>query len=302
MKFSAKILLFGEYLVLNKSDALLIPLSKYSGELAFLDSSEEFRNGKTHSNKTLKNLHSYLIKECELSDIANWFDISSLDSDIEKGLYFKSNIPVGYGIGSSGALTAALFSKYGKTPFNKSKTNTLELKKYLAILESYFHGKSSGLDPLLSYLQSGMHVQDGDMKVNDIDYSIANPFLIDTKKSRSTGDLVNIYHKKSLSTEYFDAIKNKLIRSNNQCIHLLSEGKKSEFFSSLRELSSLQFEYFREMILSEYESLWRLGLETDDFYLKLCGAGGGGYLLGFTPDKEVLKKLQEDCQLVIIEI
>lgn len=302
MKFSAKILLFGEYLVLHKSDALLIPLSKYSGELEFLDNSEELRNGKSHSNKTLKNLHQYIIKECELSDLKKWFDIDRLELDIEKGLYFNSNIPVGYGIGSSGALTAALFNEYGKIRFNEIKTDMLELKKYLASLESYFHGKSSGLDPLLSYLHQGIHVQDSDMKVNDIDYSIANPFLIDTKKSRSTGDLVNIYHKKSLSTEYFDAIKNKLIRSNNQCIHLLSEGKETAFFSSLRELSSLQFEYFREMILTEYESLWTLGLETGDFYLKLCGAGGGGYLLGFTPNKEVLIKLKEEYQLGIIKI
>jgi mevalonate kinase len=33
--------------------------------------------------------------------------------------------------------------------------------------------------------------------------------------------------------------------------------------------------------------LWETGLETGDFCLKICGAGGGGFLLGFAKDWEV---------------
>jgi shikimate kinase len=40
------------------------------------------------------------------------FDIDAFETDIEKSLYFESSIPQGYGVGSSGALVAALFEKY----------------------------------------------------------------------------------------------------------------------------------------------------------------------------------------------
>ena len=39
-------------------------------------------------------------------------DLNSLDKHIEKGMYFDSSIPRGYGIGSSGALVAAVYDKY----------------------------------------------------------------------------------------------------------------------------------------------------------------------------------------------
>ena len=88
----------------------------------------------------------------------------------------------------------------------------------------------------------------------------------------------------------------------NQCIQFLRKGDKERFFSSLKELSVLQFEYFREMILPEYESVWMQGLESGEFYLKLCGAGGGGYLLGFATDKQVIEDLKKKQEVGVIEI
>ena len=38
------------------------------------------------------------------------------------------------------------------------------------------------------------------------------------------------------------------------------------------------------MIPPLFKELWERGLDSDDFYLKLCGAGGGGFLLGVTDD------------------
>lgn len=302
MKFSAKILLFGEYLVLHKSDALLIPLAKYSGELAFIDNSEELKNGRFYSNTTIRNFYEYLYRECNLADLKKWFKLSQFKRDIGEGLYFKSNIPVGYGVGSSGALTAAVFNKYSKFSLMEWKNNLQQLQNRLAMLEMYFHGKSSGLDPLLSYLHRGIHLQNGSLKVNDISTATVNPFLIDTRKSRTTGELVNIYRKKSLNTDYFEVIKTKLKNTNNQCINFLEKREVTSFFNTLKKLSALQLEYFREMILPEYEPIWKKGIESGDFYLKLCGAGGGGYLLGFTLNKEVLKGLKEEFQLEIMDV
>ncbi|MCB2195935.1 MAG: mevalonate kinase [Bacteroidetes bacterium] len=301
MSFNAKILLFGEYLVLHNSDALLIPLSRYSGELAFINTLDG-DSDNTHSNRILVDFYNDLIKEYRPESLTGWFDLTQLKHDVDAGLYFDSDIPVGYGVGSSGALVAALFDKYSKFPLEHWKKDLTALKTNLSVLESYFHGKSSGLDPLLSYLDSPIFLQNNKIILDENHYADFNPFLIDTKKSRATEGLVNLFNEKCLSTAYFNIIQTRLITANNQCIQFLRKGDKDRFFSSLKELSVLQLEYFREMILPEYESVWMQGLDSGEFYLKLCGAGGGGYLLGFATDKQVIKQLKNEVQSEVIEI
>jgi mevalonate kinase len=56
------------------------------------------------------------------------------------------------------------------------------------------------------------------------------------------------------------------------------------------------------MVLPEYEALWKMGLESDNFYLKLCGAGGGGFILGFTPNINETTKLLDEHNIKIIEV
>ena len=36
--------------------------------------------------------------------------------------------------------------------------------------------------------------------------------------------------------------------------------------------------------------IWKQGVETKAYSLKLCGSGGGGFMLGFTRDYEEAKK------------
>jgi mevalonate kinase len=299
--FNAKILLFGEYLVLHNSDALLIPLTRYSGKLTFTRALDR-ENGNMHSNKVLAEFHNYLIKEYQPESLTDWFDLTQFKHDVDAGLYFNSDIPVGYGVGSSGALVASIFNKYSKFPLEHWKKDLSALKTNLAVLESYFHGKSSGLDPLLSYLNNPLFLQNNKIIPDESNYADFNPFLIDTKKSRATEGLVSLFNEKCLSTKYFNVIQTQLIKINNQCIQFLKKGDKERFFSSLKELSTLQFEYFREMILPEYESVWMQGLNSEEFYLKLCGAGGGGYLLGFAPNKKDIERLKAESQLKIMEI
>jgi mevalonate kinase len=39
---------------------------------------------------------------------------------------------------------------------------------------------------------------------------------------------------------------------------------------------------FKPMIPEQFHAIWQKGIDTNDYYLKLCGSGGGGYILGFT--------------------
>ena len=66
--------------------------------------------------------------------------------------------------------------------------------------------------------------------------------------------------------------------------------KYEDFENNFIELSKKTFDNFQEMIPSNFKKLWTDGIENEDYYLKLCGSGGGGFLIGFTRDIDTIDK------------
>ena len=151
--FYSKILLFGEYGIIKDSKGLSIPYNFYNGALK-IDKHHTMHT--LRSNQTLKRFAVYLEKIQKENPSLVTFDIEKLNIDVEAGLYFDSSIPQGYGVGSSGALVAAIYDKYAFDKItileNLTREKLLTLKGIFGEMESFFHGKSSGLDPLNSYL------------------------------------------------------------------------------------------------------------------------------------------------------
>ncbi len=56
------------------------------------------------------------------------------------------------------------------------------------------------------------------------------------------------------------------------------------------------------MIPEEFIHHWKEGIENNDYILKLCGSGGGGYLLGFTRKYSKVKKLLKAKGLEVIPV
>lgn len=270
--FNSKILLFGEHTVLFGSDALLMPFSGFSGKFDFI-STNQCNDDKLVSHKILVAFFEFVVK----SNFSNLFNTSQIASELSKGLYFNSNIPIGYGVGSSGALVAAFYDEFVIENDGKSID---ELKRVFAGLESYYHGTSSGLDPLVSYLNKPLHKSNNVNQV-DIELSPFNAFIVDTDISRSTQNLVNDFKAKAGVSDFENLVIPAIVKSTNGCIKAILNADFDDFFSNLRELSALQFQHLQEFIPVDYRFLWKKGLNTDGFYLKLCGAGGGGYILGF---------------------
>jgi mevalonate kinase len=70
-----------------------------------------------------------------------------------------------------------------------------------------------------------------------------------------------------------------------------------------KKLSSVVLNNFKPMIPEQFHAIWQNGIDTNDYYLKLCGSGGGGYILGFTEDLEraklSLKTIREGIPVLI---
>ena len=165
--FYSKIMLFGEYSIICGSMALTIPYSHFNGSLKFINKNHytdlDFAR---HSNNQLRKYYlEYLQPIAENGGLPERFNHKLFEKEINQGLYFESSIPEGYGLGSSGALVAALYDRYvqkvKKTPYSStSELSIPQLKESLAILESWFHGTSSGIDPLICYMRNPLLIKE----------------------------------------------------------------------------------------------------------------------------------------------
>lgn len=297
--FYAKVLLFGEYSVIYNSMALTMPYTHFMGELSFIGEDKytdcEFALA---SNKSLKEYAYYLEDLRAEGSLLCDFNVEEFRRELKKGLYFESSIPQGYGMGSSGALVAALYTRYVADAVPASRTISPEeirnLKKTFSQLESYFHGTSSGIDPLNCYISYPLLFRNSeDIEIVGIPRNKHDRngaiFAINTGRSGKTGPLVSYFMDKCQEPRFFQKVQEEFIPRNNACIQHLIKGETSSFFTELKALSAYQLEYMDPMIPSDYRRLWENGLRSEDYLLKLCGSGGGGFILGFTEHFDKVK-------------
>ncbi len=303
--FYAKILLFGEYGIIKNSKALAIPYNQYKGGLFLGDLNDPFVK---ESNAKLQGFFEYLKKaQQDHPGILN-LDLEQFETDLKNGLYFKSNIPEGYGVGSSGAVVAAVYERYARQKItvleNLTRDKLLKLKEIFALMESYFHGKSSGLDPLNSYLSIPILIQSKqDIEPTGIPAQNEGKgaiFLIDSEQIGETGNMVSIFMEKMKNEGFRKTLKGEFIKYTDACVNDFLQGNVKSLFGNLKHLSATVYRNFKPMIPTHMLDVWKKGIENGDYYLKLCGSGGGGYILGFTEDFEKTKEQLKDFKLQVV--
>jgi len=312
--FYAKILLFGEYSVIYNSNGLTIPYTRFRGELSFINEEEDKYTDIDYASSSNYQLREYLyfISKLQKDNLLKCnFQVNEFEDDLKKGLYFESSIPQGYGLGSSGALCAALYNKYIydkiKPDRNISFDDIKKLRGIFSQLESYYHGTSSGLDPLNAYIRYPLYIiNSSEIKAVGIPRNKSKGdsaiFLINSGKAVKTEPLVKLFLEKCKTKFYKEKIFNELIPVNNSCINTLITGKVNDFFMNIKKLSKFQLRHFNEMIPVMFQGVWQKGLETGDYYIKLCGSGGGGYLLGFTEKYEKVKTFLKNDNIEFITV
>ncbi|MEZ4883512.1 MAG: hypothetical protein R3E32_02155 [Chitinophagales bacterium] len=282
--FSSKILLFGEYSVIVGGNALAIPFEAYHGQFRFLNLNSPLAESANWSNRALQQFVVAIEEMIRYQKLSLIIDLDRFVGDLQQGLFFDSNIPKGYGLGSSGAVVAGVVSKYGNDSAEELKINSLRaLQQQFAVLESHFHGQSSGFDPLVCYLNQAVLKTKNEVRTIEVDMKQEGEmilFLIDTQLSRETEPLVQ-YFLNRLETPDFDFFcREQLKPVNDVCIEAFLEGNGKILKDSIHQLSVLQWKYFQRMIPNHFRSFWENGLESGKYVLKLCGAGGGGCMMG----------------------
>src|SRR5512145_367124 len=147
--YYGKIMLFGEYSVITGSSAYLIPYRRVRAHFEFPSGTVPDKTG-VDSNSSLKRFAGYLAQVANNSGVYLSVDLPRFNTDLEDGLFLNSTIPPNYGLGSSGALCAAVYDRYGiDQPLQQGPVNDTaelrELKKIFSAMESFFHGYSSGV-------------------------------------------------------------------------------------------------------------------------------------------------------------
>jgi diphosphomevalonate decarboxylase len=282
--YPSKIMLFGEYGILKGSMALAIPYPAFNGsfkpETENLD--QEDHDFMKESNQHLQAL---LLKLLDEKHNYNYLNLNTFQRDVLSDLWFDSDIPQGYGLGSSGALVAAIFDRYANSAY-KNRPLT-EIRSMLASIEKFFHGTSSGLDPLVSYTAKPIRIDpNGNVASPDSTPTWVSPsfgiFLVDTGRPSQTGSHVEWFLGQHQDWEFQRAVNEVFLPEISQATLSLLDGNYSQFEESFGSISSFQLQYLYPMIPENFTSYIEHGLSTGDFYLKLCGSGGGGFMLGVT--------------------
>ncbi len=270
--------------------ALMIPLKRFSAQWQLPQSRN--KAASLPSNQSLKRFCQYLSENEALSSL---FDLQTLRRDLNEGLFLASNVPSGYGLGSSGTLVAAVYDRYAI----RKTEDYLQLKTLFGQMESHFHGSSSGIDPLQCYLgqpfkitPEGVQLLSDDFLKKDIHIC-----LIDTKIKSNTKPLVNHFKAQRDNPGFLSRFQSEYVPCVTSCIDSMIEGNKELFFSSLKQLTKDQLEFLRPMVTDNTLDLFTADYDFN-FGVKISGSGGGGYVLGFTDNVDNASDLLKDFEVI----
>ena len=267
-------MLFGEYGVIAGGEGLAIPWPDFFA--CWVEEIELSSAYKPH----LQQFASWLAEQG--FDAA--LDVAQLQHDLQHGIDMASNIPIGYGVGSSGAVVAAVYDRYVRAPI--SLDDLPALRNMLASMENFFHATSSGLDPLVCYVQKPVHIIGDSIRVieSPLPLELLNMRLLDCGNARSTHALVSVFRERMQNAVFRDAMQ-EYVHLSNSCIHALLLGDAANLCTQMRHLSAWQLQYFDFAIPEHMRTEWQEALETGSHFYKLCGAGGGGFMLVCAPCK-----------------
>jgi mevalonate kinase len=273
----SKLLLFGEYSILMGSSAITLPLWNFDALLQI--SGTPLSSEASKSNQNLRNFYNYLIKN--KSSYEDFIHLNGFWESLENGLYLRSNIPEGCGLGSSGSVCVSIYRAFA----SKVIDDLQFLKVFFGHMESFFHGKSSGIDPMAIYMEKPLLFKGPDMEVLEPKKfhlpDNMHIYLLDSRIARKSETFIESFLEHIKDPTFQNIFNQNYIPILEEIIESLIS--KTPFrWELLNKLSALQLQYFQKMIPTPILKIWKESLSTNNFCIKLLGAGGGGYFLVFS--------------------
>lgn len=285
--YPSKIMLAGEYGVVVGGSALTIPYPRFKAkvrETKHLD--EKNKEQAELSQHYLEKLFRY-ISALNPESFHARPDLDLFSANL-KNYWLELDIPTGYGLGSSGAVSAALYDLFFP---GASALNLSQQKEDLAAIESFFHGKSSGVDALTCHAGTALYF-DCEGKIHKQTFDPAKVpgdyrfFLLDSGQRFDTGPLVQDFLSQMEISGFASSIRNEYLVINQKLIEILLGIRQGDPAMLIMVLSDYQFTHFRKMIPENMLDIWVEGQLSNEYYLKLNGSGGG-YMLGITHSSSV---------------
>jgi mevalonate kinase len=299
--YPSKVMLVGEYGVVVGGSALTIPFHHFYARVRDLSDVPLDKTGEVRiSQRYLAELYRY-IEALPSGTFHAEPDLDLFSGQLEK-YWLEMTIPTGYGLGSSGTVSAAVYDLFFPEARNLS---LLQQKEDLASIESFFHGKSSGVDALTCHAGKSLRFS-GDSIIEVVDFDPARIpggyrfFLLDSGERFDTGPLVRHFLNEMKDPGFAASIMDEYLAINQKLIEALLGVREADPGLLVRVLSDYQFKNFRKMIPDQMADLWIEGQVTNEYYLKLNGSGGG-FMLGITHHTQ-MESLEERWKGQIIWI
>lgn len=165
------------------------------------------------------------------------------------------------------------------------------LKVLYSRMESYFHGKSSGIDPLVIHFNKPVLIDENKIKCLEPAFNLIEEgihlYLLDSGIARNASGMIETFQREFQDETFRDKFRESYLPILNQ-IKTKAENQESVGLDLIKTLSGQQINFFRKLIPDPVFRVWQKCLSTNHTCIKVLGAGGGGYFLVFS-----LKELKE---------
>jgi mevalonate kinase len=101
---------------------------------------------------------------------------------------------------------------------------------------------------------------------------------------------------------FHDRCKSDLLPAVDAAIQSFLAGDMEKLFIETHRIGQFQLLFLEKMIPEAFRQMWQAGLDSDLFKLKVCGAGGGGFLLGITKNLEEIQKQYPTAWLLDVPV
>lgn len=265
--YPSKLLLFGEYLVLQQGAALAIPDDRYQTRWVHKDAPNAEMIEYLDYLKNQKFLKYYL-------------DLNRLEKHLKEGWQIESDIPRHMGLGSSASIIAAIYDQFKSQADSEVPMDLLQ--QIFATMEAFMHGTSSGFDPMPIYFRQAVLRKNNQSVLINSAIPCLDQWqleLVDSGSPRKKNHWIQKFTDKIKSDKNFDEQIKTLTKVNNKMVEAVIKNEKNIAENLLTTFSDNQLHLFENWIPDNIKDQWRETQNDPRTVMKILGAGGGGYFL-----------------------